>query len=177
MREAGHRTVGAQGKRDGPAQEHGVRAESERDEHIAAAADATIEVDLGAPVNCLGHFFQGIGCRDSQVQLAAVVVGHPHRCATVLDGAAGVLWGEHPLHHHGERGPLAQLGEVVPGEGRVVSLRDDLVPPSVTCEVRVVGDVAALAGIRTCRPRGRLVSGHHERSHARCLCAVGEVGW
>src|SRR6185436_19400496 len=82
------RAGGAEAPGVGAADEHGTRAEAERFDDVAAAADAAVEEDLDASIDRrddLGEYAQR---RSDAVQLPSAVVGYHDRRRAVIDRAA-----------------------------------------------------------------------------------------
>ena len=146
----------------GPPDQHGLRAERERLDHVGSPADAAVEEDLGAPGRRLHDLGQRVEGRGDPVELAPAVVGDDDPRAAVLAGEQRVLGGEDALDQERERALLAQPLEVAPGEARVHDLAERVVEVLVADErarqVRhgeVGGEAEAAAEVALARPGRR----------------------
>ena len=92
---------------DRPTDEHGARAEGQRLEHVGAAADAAVEVDLArrppASATTGNDLGQRVERRDRAVHLSAAVVGDDHRVGPVLRREPRVVAADDALEHDRQR--------------------------------------------------------------------------
>jgi len=74
-----------------PADQHRVRAESERLDHVRPPPDPAVEQHLGPPGDGVGHRRQGRHRRHAAVQLAATVIRHDDTVEAEIDRPRRVL--------------------------------------------------------------------------------------
>ena len=101
------------------ADEHGARAEGQRDEDVGAGPDAAVEVDLGPAVD--GRRRRRAARRASPVERSSwrpPWFGHEDAPARRRRPPARVLAGHHALGHDRQRGAAGQPLEVLPGVRR-----------------------------------------------------------
>jgi len=84
-------TAGRQPVRVGAAHEDGPSAEAERLHDVAAAADSSVQEDLGLSVHGGDHLRQDAQGRRDAIELAATVIGNDDGFDAVVDRAASVL--------------------------------------------------------------------------------------
>ena len=123
-----------------PPDQHGLRAERERLDHVGPPAHAAVEEDLGPAGDRLHDLGQGVEGRGDPVELAPSVIGDDDAGAAVLTGEQRVLGREDALDQQRQRALLAQPLEVAPGEARVHDLAERVVEVLVADErARQVG--------------------------------------
>jgi len=74
-----------------PADQHRPRPQGQGLDHVGAAADAAVHVDLAAVADRGRHLGQGVGGGDHGVELAAAVVGHDHPGRARVQAGQGVV--------------------------------------------------------------------------------------
>ena len=84
---------------DRPGDERRLRAERERLQHVGAAPDAAVDVDLAAPGDRLDDLGQRVERRRDPVELPAAVIRDDDPGRAVLDREQRVLARQQPLQH------------------------------------------------------------------------------
>ncbi len=160
----------------GPADQHRVGAEGERDGDVDAAADAAVDQDRGPAVDRVDDLRQRVGGGQAAVELAAAVVGDDDAGGAVLDRQLGVLGGEQALdaaparciRRRGRRGRprssawfiSAKVSSIVSALGAAESPRSGSGTPSSGGSVKPVAAVALAVAA------GRRVDGDEDRLEA-----------
>ena len=101
----------------GTPDEHGLGAQSDGLDHVAAAAHAAIEEDVEIAVHGIDDLGEDADGGGGAVERVAAVVRDGDAVDALFDGAASVFDGGDALHHEGPVPLLARPGDVVPGGG------------------------------------------------------------
>ena len=176
----------------GSAGQRRLRAERQRLQHVAAAADPAVDERLGAATDRVDHLGQRVERGRDAVQLPATVIRDDHSRRTVLAGELRVLGGEDPLDDERQAAHAAQPLQVAPGE-RAVGDGAEACPGSTgrskVIEMQGSGnsgqDQEAAPHVALATTRARQVDGQHDgavatvrhlvKERLRELAVIGEV--
>lgn len=100
----------------GPADESGVRAQSQRLEHIGAAPDAAIDEDGNPIVYCIDDIGQGVERGDGGVELSPAVVGNDQGASAEVESSPRISRVGDTLEDQGQPGAGGEPFERSPVE-------------------------------------------------------------
>ena len=138
------RAVAVDHRHEWAADEHGVRAECQRLEHVRAGADAAVDENLHAAAHSVGNLRQDLGAGRRLTEHAAAVVGHDDCRSARLGGLLRAAHGHDALDDERHAGIADDLRELL--HGLAAGRRRHILQEGEARAVNVHGDGLAAAG-------------------------------
>ncbi len=166
----------------GTRDQHRARAERQRLHDVGAAADAAVDIDLGALTDGGDDLGQRVATGNRCIEVAAAMVRHDQRLHARIEEPQRIVAAQHALGDDRKRRALHQPVEIAPGGGkgdraamgRAVEQLRDRAPRRIG-----IADLGRRRDRRARRARrgavDRLVDGEHDRAVSARDRAVDQI--